>query len=390
MYGTDIIHFVNSKKLPTKRRSATLKHRTIKAFNQRVAMQPPQNAPETELKTALDSFRASFTQALRQASNKADLEAVRLTYLSRNGQLSTLMDRLKDLPIEHKRVFGPLLNELKKESEQAFFTMQDQLEKVVNEAAIQKEKSFDVTAPLPRSIHGSLHPLTHLQQRLEDIFISMGYRIADGPEVENEYYNFEALNIPADHPARDMWDTFWLDFPGLLLRTHTSSVQAHIMKEQALPLAVVVPGRCFRHEATDATHDFLFSQIEGMVIDQNISMSNLIATCKAFLQALFGKQELSLRIRPSYFPFTEPSIEIDISCPFCKQGCSVCKHSGWIEAGGAGLIHPRVLTNAGIDTEKYAGFAFGFGLTRLAMMLYGINDIRLLHSGKIEFLEQFS
>ena len=341
------------------------------------------------LQAALNEFKTTFSTALKSATDEHALEQVRITFLSRKGHLSALMDQLKNLSLEEKRTCGPLLNELKQWAEELFLTHKDQMVKSAQEIALSKQKHFDVTATLPHALRGSLHPLTHLKQQIESIFISMGYQIVDGPEVETDYYNFEALNIPADHPARDMWDTFWLDIPSLLLRTHTSPVQVHAMEKKELPLAVIAPGRCYRHEATDATHDFLFMQLEGLVIDTNISMGNLLATCRAFLQAIF-KKDVKMRIRPSYFPFTEPSIEIDITCPFCTNGCSVCKYSRWIETCGAGLVHPRVLQAAGIDTEKYGGFAFGFGLTRLAMLTYGINDIRLLHSGKIEFLEQFS
>ncbi|OQA36142.1 MAG: Phenylalanine--tRNA ligase alpha subunit [Candidatus Dependentiae bacterium ADurb.Bin331] len=341
------------------------------------------------LQAALNEFKSTFSTALQSASDEQALEHVRTTFLSRKGHLSALMEQLKNLSIEEKRTFGPLLNELKQWSEETFTIHKEQLIKSQQNAELAKQQHFDVTATMPGTLRGSLHPLTHIKQQVENIFISMGYQIADGPEVETDYYNFESLNIPADHPARDMWDTFWLDIPSLLLRTHTSPVQVHAMEKKQLPLAVIAPGRCYRHEATDATHDFLFMQLEGLVIDTNISMSNLLATCKAFLQAIF-KKDLKMRVRPSYFPFTEPSIEIDITCPFCTSGCSVCKFSRWIEICGAGLVHPRVLQAAGIDTEKYSGFAFGFGLTRLAMLTYSINDIRLLHSGKIEFLEQFS
>ncbi|HEX2977916.1 MAG TPA: phenylalanine--tRNA ligase subunit alpha [Candidatus Babeliales bacterium] len=342
------------------------------------------------LQAAINEFKNAFSQALSAAKDSSALETVRINFLGRKGKISELMDALKTLSIEEKRTFGPLLNELKQWAENSFTSQHDALTHQAQKAELAKQKNFDITATIGSSPAGSLHPMTHIKQRVENIFISMGYQIIDGPEVDNEYFNFEALNIPENHPARDMWDTFWLDVPGLLLRTHTSSVQARTLANNKPPFAAIVPGRTYRHEATDATHDFQFMQVEGVVIDRGISMSNLIATCKAFLQEMFGSKELSLRIRPSYFPFTEPSIEIDISCPFCTDGCSVCKYSRWIESGGAGLVHPRVLKTAGIDSDEYSGFAFGFGLTRLAMLMYGINDIRLLHSGKIEFLEQFS
>ncbi len=219
--------------------------------------------------------------------------------------------------------------------------------------------------------------------------MSMGFEIADGPEIETEYINFEALNIPADHPARDMQDTFWLDVPGMLLRTHTSSVQIHTMHKRTTPIAAVSLGRCYRNEATDATHDYVFMQCEGIFIDKNVSMAHLLGTMKAWLQAFFENKTIDIRIRPSFFPFVEPGVEVDCTCPFCTNGCSICKKTGWIELGGAGLIHPHVLKAGNIDPEIYSGFAFGFGLTRLVMLMYGIRDIRLLHEGSLEFLKQF-
>ena len=257
-------------------------------------------------------------------------------------------------------------------------------------AAAQKRlAAFDVTAYAPNQLRGSLHPYTTTIAEIEDIFITMGFEIVDGPELETDFYNFEALNIPKDHPARDMHDTFWLPKPHHLLRTHTSSVQIRSLKSRKPPLAIVAPGRCFRHEATDASHDYLFLQCEGLIVSETISLANLFAVTKTFLQRLFKTEKLTIRQRPGYFPFVEPGVEIDMSCPFCTDGCSTCKKTGWIEICGTGLVHPHVLTACGIDPERYTGCAFGFGLTRLVMLKYGIRDIRLLHEGRIEFLEQF-
>ena len=217
----------------------------------------------------------------------------------------------------------------------------------------------------------------------------MGYKIAEGPELETEFYNFTALNIPEYHPARDIQDTFWLKIPGMLMRTQTSSVQIHEMAKKDLPIAILASGRCYRNEATDASHDFVFMQVEGLLIDKKISLANLLATLKTCLRAIFDKDDLEIRVRPGYFPFVEPGLEIDVLCPFCKSGCSVCKKTKWIEIVGAGLVHPNVLKHGGLDPKEYTGFAFGFGLTRLVMLKYGINDIRLLNSGKLEFLQQF-
>jgi phenylalanyl-tRNA synthetase alpha chain len=330
-----------------------------------------------------------LTDALQKVSNQDQLEQVRISFLSRNGLVAELMESIKKLSLEEKRTFGPRLNSFKQDAQKLFNEKKDFLEDQEKKAEQIRTKYFDVTAYQPGQLKGSLHPYTHLTEKIEDIFTTMGFQIADGPEVEADYYNFEALNIPEDHPARDMHDTFWLDVPGLLMRTHTSPVQIHAMEGSKPPIALIAPGRCYRHEAVDASHDFMFMQTEGMVIDKNISMGNLLATAQTVLQALFDKTDLKLRVRPGYFPFVEPGVELDMSCPFCTSGCSVCKKTGWIETGGAGLIHPNVLRMSGIDPDVYSGFAFGFGLTRLAMLTYGINDIRLLHSAKLEFLTQF-
>ena len=296
---------------------------------------------------------------------------------------------LKDLSLEEKRTLGPLANQVKTELEDLFNTKKRDL---FNESLQEEENrfaDFDVTAYKPGHKKGSLHPYTQLTQKIIAIFTSLGYKISDGPEIETEFYNFEALNIPSNHPARDMQDTFWLDIPGMLLRTQTSTVQIHTMQQEQPPIAIITPGRVYRQEATDASHDFMFQQLEGLVIDKNISMSDLLGTLQTWLKMVFNKNDLSLRIRPGYFPFVEPGIEVDITCPFCSSGCSTCKKTGWIEMGGAGLIHPNVLRAGGIDPEIYSGFAFGFGTTRLAMLMYGINDIRLLHNNDKEFLKQF-
>ena len=342
------------------------------------------------LKDKILTIRNELTQALQDATNEDALECVRITYMGRNGHIAQLMESLKKLSLEEKRLIGPLLNDLKFYAESAHQERSKTIahEHLCHEA--KKKQHFDVTAYLQNKTPGSLHIYTQIINQIQDIFTSMGYAQADGPEVETEYYNFDALNIPSTHPARDMYDTIWIsNVPSMLLRTHTSPVQIRAMETQGAPLAVFVPGRTYRHEATDATHDFMFSQVEGLFIDKNVSISNLIATSKAFLSALFEVKDLSIRVRPSYFPFVEPGLEIDFSCPFCTSGCSICKKSGFIELMGAGLVHPHVLRCGGIDPEQYSGFAFGFGLERLAMIKYGIHDIRLFHGNKLSFLEQF-
>jgi phenylalanyl-tRNA synthetase alpha chain len=342
------------------------------------------------LKERIAQIKNEFTLALSQAITQEQLEQVRIEFLGRKGKLAELMPLLKTLSDNDKRELGPIINQLKAQSEELFEKKRLDFVSLSRRLQDLKTAKFDVTSYVPQQYKGSLHPYTHVINELESLFTSMGFEIVDGPELEEESYNFDALNIPSDHPARDMQDTFWLPFPGRLLRTHTSNVQIHEMKKRTPPLSIVSVGRAFRYEATDASHDYLFLQCEGLLIRESTSMAELFATMKTFLQQIFGKKELALRIRPGYFPFVEPGIEIDVQCPFCTAGCSTCKKSRWIESSGAGLVHPNVLSQCGIDSSKYCGFAFGFGLTRLVMLKYGINDIRLLHNNSIEFLEQFT
>jgi len=342
------------------------------------------------LEQTITIFEKELKDALKNTQNQEQLEQVRIEFLGRHGKIVALMGQLKELDTEHKREFGPKLNQLKKESEASFKQRKADLEKEERTLEILKKQQFDVTAYKPTQLEGSTHVLTKVVEQIEDIFISMGYKVADGPELETEFYNFEALNIPADHPARDSQDTFWFDVPGLLLRTQTSTIQIHEMEKNGVPIALIGPGRVYRNEATDASHDFVFSQYEGLLVDKNISIGNLLATMKTFFQRLFERKDIDIRVRPGYFPFVEPGIEIDASCPFCKEGCSVCKKTRWIELLGAGLVHPNVLRYCKVDPEKYSGFAFGGGIERLAMIKYGINDIRFFHGANIDFLKQFS
>lgn len=331
-----------------------------------------------------------FFEQLERARTLEELEQFRLSFLSRNGKITTLLATIKEVSDQEKRIIGPLLNQLKKTTEQAFLQRQIALKQQIAHAERERMRTFDVTAYRTAPLQGSIHPYTLTIEQIENIFISMGFIIADGPEVETDWYNFQALNIPADHPARDMHDTFWIDVPGMLLRTHTSPVQIRMLEQQKLPIAMVNSGRVYRHEATDASHDIMFMQTEGMMVGTNISIAHLRAVLQEWLTSLFVTKKLHLRLRPSYFPFVEPGFEVDISCPFCTNGCSVCKRSRWIEMGGAGLIHPNVLRACDIDPAQYSGFAFGFGLTRLVMLKYGIADIRLLHTAHIPFLHQFN
>ncbi len=340
-------------------------------------------------KTHLENIRQELDLALNGARTEQELESVRIKFLGRKGKIAGLMVQLKTLPIEKKRTLGPLINNLKNHAQNRYDTRLTELQKKHTLQTQSQQQYFDVTASHHSKLKGTRHIYSHIIEKLEDIFISMGYEIVDGPEVDTDYYNFDALNIPKDHPSRELEDTFWLETPNMVLRTQTSSVQAHAMETKKLPLAIFAPGRCYRHEATDATHDFMFTQAEGLLIDKNISIANLLATARTFLQAIFEKKDINIRVRPGFFPFVEPGLEIDASCPFCKTGCSVCKKTTWIELLGSGLIHPNVLKASGIDPKIYSGFAFGFGIERIAMIKHGINDIRLFHASNISFLDQF-
>jgi phenylalanyl-tRNA synthetase alpha chain len=276
-----------------------------------------------------------------------------------------------------------MANQLKQELQQLLAAAEQQVAKVVTTLT-----DFDPTLPGRHQPFGHLHPLTMIQRQLEDIFRQMGFKVLDGPEVESEYYNFTALNIPDDHPARDSQDTFWLK-DGNLLRTHTSPVQVRALQKYGAPFRGVVPGKVFRYESTDASHDHTFHQMEGLMIDKNLSVANLIAVMKVLLQSIF-QRDVQVRLRPGYFPFVEPGFELDLRCLICEgKGCSVCKQSGWVELIPCGMVHPEVLRQGGVDPNVYSGFAFGLGLSRLVMMKYGIDDIRLLLSSDIRFLQQF-
>jgi phenylalanyl-tRNA synthetase alpha chain len=340
------------------------------------------------LKSKIESIRSEFLEKLESVTNLKDLEAIRIEYAGKQGLVTSLFKEIKNLSVEEKREVVPILNETKQ-------LVEDQIKNhkaliIEKQAGIAqiKKKHFDTTAYQTGLLKGHFHPYSQFVEEIENIFISMGYDILDGPYVETDFYNFTALNIPKDHPARDMHDTFWIDDEHLL-RTHTSTVQIHAMQTYKPPIAAVVPGFTFRHEAVDATHDTMFMQCEGFVIDKHVTLSHLFATAKTFLRKLFNVDELDIRIRPGFFPFVEPGVEIDARCPFCKGGCSVCKKTTWIEVFPGGLIHPNVLRAGGLDPKEYSGFAFGFGLTRLAMLKYKINDIRLLLGGNMKFLDQF-
>ncbi|MFA5306894.1 MAG: phenylalanine--tRNA ligase subunit alpha [Candidatus Babeliales bacterium] len=341
------------------------------------------------LKEKIQTISSELKQQLAHISQEKELEALRLSFIGKKGVITELLSELKNLTIEEKKEFGPRIQALRQEAEDSIASRKKIITEQQSQAADIQARNFDVTAYVPNAPTGHLHPYTLFIEEIQHIFLSMGYEIWDGPEFETEFNNFTALNIPKDHPARDMYDTFWTDQEGYLLRTHTSPVQARILQGRTPPLAGIAPGRTYRHEAVDASHDFMFMQCEGLLVDKNVTVAHLFATAQTFLRALFQKNTLDIRIRPGFFPFVEPGFEIDMRCIFCKSGCSVCKQSTWIEIFPGGLVHPNVFKACNIDPSQYSGLAFGFGLTRLAMLRYGIDDIRLFHSGKLKFLEQF-
>ncbi|MCL4379951.1 phenylalanine--tRNA ligase subunit alpha [Candidatus Dependentiae bacterium] len=342
-----------------------------------------------ELQKNIAEVQADCMRRLRAATNEQVLEQVRIEFLGRNGLITQLMDQLKPLSVDEKKIVGPLMNAFKQEAQALYTERLAAITDAKRAAALALLRDFDVTAYMPGKTSGSLHPYTHIIDQLLGILVPMGFQFVQGPELEHEEVNFDALNIAAHHPARDMQDTIWLQLPHRLLRTHTSSVQIRSMQSMTPPFALVAPGRCYRNEATDASHDYVFMQLEGLVVGKDLSMATLLGTLKGFLAALFERDAVTVRVRPSYFPFVEPGIEVDMACVFCTNGCSTCKYSGWIEIVGAGLVHPHVLRACNIDPTVYNGFAFGFGLTRLTMLKYGIADIRLLNSNNLEFLTQF-
>jgi phenylalanyl-tRNA synthetase alpha chain len=324
---------------------------------------------------------------IHAAKTAEALEAVRVEILGRKGVLTQLGKDIGKLSAEERAGRGKFINASKQALEEAYEQRKAEFEREAIANRLDTEW-IDLTVPAPGAKPGSLHPITQIQWEIEDLFRSLGFTVLNGPEVETEYYNFDALNIPADHPARDMQDTFWLD-GGYLLRTHTSPVQVRGMEKFGPPLRMIAPGRTFRNESVDASHEHTFYQIEGMMIDRNVSVANLIYFMKTLLTAIF-KRDMTVRLRPGFFPFVEPGFELDIRCLICGgSGCPVCKQSGWVELLPCGLVNPQVLRTSGIDPKEWNGFAFGLGLTRLAMMRYAIDDIRWLQSGDLRFLRQF-
>ena len=321
---------------------------------------------------------------LEKVSDLNELEMVFKKYLGKKGIIKNFFSSLEKLPNKEKKEKGKLLNKIKKQLEN---DIKRKREKIEEKYKIKKDW-FDITVPGKKPIIGHLHPLTLARRKVEEIFQSMGFSVIEGPDIENEWYNFDALNIPKDHPARDLWDTFYLK-DGNLLKTHTSPNQVRYMEKNQPPIKIIVPGNVFRHEATDLRHEFQLMQVEGLMVDKKTSISHFKAIISYFLDHFFG-EKINFRLRPDYFPFTEPSFDVSMNCLICKgKGCEACKNSGWLEIAGAGMVHPNVFKNSGLNPKEWQGWAFGFGLDRLAMMKYKINDIRLLRSGDLRFLNQF-
>ncbi|WP_339413665.1 phenylalanine--tRNA ligase subunit alpha [Pseudomonas sp. EA_35y_Pfl2_R5] len=337
----------------------------------------------------MENLDVLVSQALEAVSHTDDvnaLEQLRVHYLGKKGELTQVMKTLGNLSAEERPQAGALINAAKDRVQEALNARKEKLEQAALSARLAAEK-IDVTLPGRGQVSGGLHPVTRTLERVEQFFTRIGYGIAEGPEVENDYHNFEALNIPGHHPARAMHDTFYFN-ANMLLRTHTSPVQVRTMESQQPPIRIVCPGRVYRCDS-DITHSPMFHQVEGLLVDEGVSFADLKGTIEEFLRVFFEKP-LGVRFRPSFFPFTEPSAEVDMQCVMCSgKGCRVCKQTGWLEVMGCGMVHPNVLRMSGIDPEKYSGFAFGMGVERLAMLRYGVNDLRLFFDNDLRFLAQF-
>lgn len=342
----------------------------------------------TEFTDSIERTKKEFDASIEQIKDTESLQNIRNLYLSRKkGRITMLFDELAGLDKSQKPDAGKLINELK---EHVISSLENKREEF--ERPKKKKSPVDLTLPGRKTFWGSAHPVLLFKKEIEDIFLAMGFSIAEGPEIETDYYNFEALNFPPHHPARDDWDTLYLDRQDLLLRTHTSPVQIRVMEKQKPPIRIVIPGRVYRKETSDPTHLPMFYQIEGLVVDKGVTFAHLKGTLEIFLKRLFS-ESIEIRFRPSFFPFTEPSAEVDMSCSVCKKEnpeCRVCGGSGWIEILGAGMVDPQVLKNVSINPEEYSGFAFGMGIDRTAMFAYQIPDLRLFYENDLRFIRQFS
>lgn len=345
-----------------------------------------------DLRRQLDELEDTALSQLTDVSDLRDLEDWRVQYLGKKGLLTNILRAMGSVPAAERPALGQAANTAKANLERAMEAKREQLEEAARARALERGR-IDVTLPGRPVVLGQVHPITRTLTEILDAFVSMGFQVVEGPEVEWDYYNFEALNIPKEHPARDMFDTFYIaqdDQPGeMLLRTHTSPNQVRVMERTRPPVRVVVPGKCYRYEATDATHESMFYQVEGLAVDENITMADLKGTLTSFAHILFGPDR-KVRFRCDYFPFVEPGVEFAIDCFACRGlGCRLCKGTGWLEIMGAGMVHPRVLEGVGYDSTKYTGFAFGMGPERVAMLKYGIDDIRLFYGNDLRFLRQF-
>ena len=341
------------------------------------------------MKQEIEKVGLEFDAEIKLVDSQAQLEELRVKYLGKSGKITAIMPMMKTVPNEQKREIGMLINELKGKIETAVANMQEEFKQRAILEEINNAERIDITLPVDTQV-GSLHPRTIVQKQIEEAFESMGFVVEEGYEIETEYNNFDAVNVPSNHPARDMQDTFWLN-NGQVLKTHTSAAQNRILKKYKnnMPIRAIFPGRCFRNEELDAGHENTFFQLEGIIVDENVSVANLIYFMKEMLSRIF-KKEVDVRLRPGFFPFVEPGFEMDVKCPYCDgKGCNVCKQGGWIELCPCGMIHPNVLKEAGIDSEKYSGCAFGLGLDRMVMMTMGFKDIRDLNSGNLKIFKQF-
>lgn len=339
------------------------------------------------MKKLLDQMLEEATSSIREIDSLRKLDDIRVKYLGKKGDVTSLLKKMGDVAKEDRPEMGKIINDVRVKIEDQLSIVKEKLAEIELESKLGEEK-LDVTLPSKRYKVGNLHPINKVQNDLKDVFIGMGFKIAEGPEVETVYNNFDALNSPKDHPSRSMSDTFYIN-EELLLRTQTSPVQIRTMNNQKPPIKVISPGRCFRFDELDATHSPMFHQIEGLVIDENITMADLKGTLNMFVKRIFG-ENTQTKFRPHYFPFTEPSAEVDVTCFKCGgEGCKVCKNSGWIEILGCGMVHPNVLKECGIDPEKYSGFAFGMGLDRITMLKNEIDDIRLIFENDMRFIDQF-
>ena len=339
------------------------------------------------MKEKLELLKSEALKAITEAKDEKQIDEIRIKYLGKKGELTAILKQMGSLAPEERPIMGQLVNKAKSELEDAVTAAAESFKAAAADKKLQAE-TLDITMPSKPAVKGGLHPLNIVLNELIDIFAGMGFKVFEGPEVETDYYNFTALNTPQDHPARDMQDTFYLA-ENLLLRTQTSAAQIRTMKNRKPPIKIICPGRVYRADEVDATHSPVFHQIEGLVVDKNITMCDLKGVLEQFAHEIYGK-ETEVKFRPSFFPFTEPSVEVDVTCSECRgKGCRVCKGSGWIEILGAGMVHPRVLKACGIDPEEYSGFAFGIGLDRLTTTRYKVSDIRLLFENDLRFLKQF-